>query len=321
MKIRDLYEKAVKRGIELDPRGIEEVGEELERTKKEYEELSEKKKKWFDKERLTNPYADTRILYGDPDKDVKRLLVGVDMEVGEVLLAERLRDHGKQIDMILAHHPEGGAMASLYDVMGMQAGILNRYGVPIHVAEDLMAERIREVGRRLKPANHTRAVDAARLLDIPFACIHTPSDNAVATYLQGIFDKEEPRYVSDIIEILSSIPEYESAIGETIGPGMVVGGEKRRAGKIFVDMTGGTGGSMKIYDSLSTAGVSTIVGMHIGEEHRKEAEKHHIGVVLAGHISSDNLGLNLLLDEILDDDVEVVPCSGFRRISRRGGKG
>ena len=34
--------------------------------------------------------------------------------------------------------------------------------------------------------------------------------------------------------------------------------------------------------------------MHISEEHRKEAEKSHLNVVVAGHISSDNLGLNLL---------------------------
>ncbi|MCK5236339.1 MAG: NGG1p interacting factor NIF3 [Deltaproteobacteria bacterium] len=318
MKIKDIYEKAYKRGMELDPRGMDEVNENLKQAKKDYEALSDgRKKNAFDVERMNNPYADTRILNGDPETDVKRILVGIDIEVGEIVMADRLKDKGQQIDMVLAHHPEGRAMASLYDVMEMQSGILNRYGVPIHVAENLMAERISEVERRLKPANHTRAVDAAKLFDIPFMCVHTPTDNAVTTYLQDLFDKEEPRYISDVLDMLSDIQEYEGAATETVGPSIVVGGEKRRAGKIFVDMTGGTGGSSKIYDSLSNAGVSTIVGMHIGEEHRKEAEKYHIDVVLAGHISSDTLGINLLLDDILDDDVEVVSCSGFRRISRK----
>ena len=167
MKIREIYERAVKTGRELDPRGRDEVSRELERTKKDFDELKEKDKKFFDTERLTNPYADSRVLYGDPEREVKRVLVGIDMEVGEVLLADRLKDRGKAIDLIIAHHPEGRGMAKLYDVMDMQTDILHKYGVPINVAEDIMDERIREVERRLMPANHSRAVDAARLLDIP----------------------------------------------------------------------------------------------------------------------------------------------------------
>jgi putative NIF3 family GTP cyclohydrolase 1 type 2 len=245
------------------------------------------------------------------------MLVGIDMEVGEVLLADRLSEKGQKIDLIMAHHPEGRAMASLYDVMGMQSAILAKYGLPMHIGESLMDERIKEVERRLLPVNHTRAVDAARLLDIPIMCVHTPTDNAVTTHLQGIFDKESPRFVSDVLKILKDMPEYKIAMGEMVSPRVVVGTESRRAGKIFVDMTGGTGGSKKVYKGLSTAGISTIVGMHIGEDHRKEAEKHHVNVIIAGHISSDNMGINLLFDDILDDSVEVVEASGFRRVSRK----
>ncbi|MDO8426252.1 MAG: NGG1p interacting factor NIF3 [Deltaproteobacteria bacterium] len=316
MKIREIYEKAVGKGIDLDPRGAEEVRKDLEREKKEYEALKEKDKKYFDLERLTNPYSDSRILYGDPDREVKRALVGIDMEIGEVLLADRLRERGKPIDLIIAHHPEGRAMANLYDVMGMQSGILLKYGVPINVAEDIMEERIREVERRLMPVNHMRAVDAARLLDIPIMCVHTPTDNAVTDFLQKIFDNKKPAYVSEIIEMLNEIPEYQKASGETFPPKAVCGSEKRRAGKIFVDMTGGTGGSKKVYEKLAVAGIGTVVGMHISEDHRKEAEKSHVNVVIAGHISSDTLGVNLILDHVLDG-VEVVETSGFRRIARK----
>jgi hypothetical protein len=56
--------------------------------------------------------------------------------------------------------------------------------------------------------------------------------------------------------------------------------------------------------------------MHIGEDHRKEAKKNHINMVIAGHISSDNLGVNLMLDHVLDNDIEVVAASGFRRVVR-----
>ncbi|HLA51506.1 MAG TPA: NGG1p interacting factor NIF3 [Thermodesulfobacteriota bacterium] len=316
MKIKDIYAKAVRRGIELDPRGKVQVEAELKRVKKDFDELKEDKKKDFDKERLINPYADTRILYGEPDRDIKTVLAGIDMEVGEVLLADRLRNSGRPIDLIISHHPEGMAMAALYEVMDMQSGILLKYGVPINVAEDIMSDRIKEVERRLLPANHTRAVDAAKLLDMPFMCIHTPADNAVANYLQKVFDEKKPDYISDIIDILKDIPEYKDAVNEKAGPKVVVGSEKRKTGNIFVDMTGGTGGSKDIYEKLSIAGIGTIVGMHIGEDHKKEAEKHHVNVVIAGHMSSDNLGVNLLFDDIFEKSVEIVAASGFRRFSR-----
>lgn len=316
MTINDIYKKAVEAGIGLDPRGKDEVLKGLEREKKAFDKLDEKDKKSFDMERLTNPYADTRILYGDPDKAVKRVLAGIDMEVGEVLLADSLRERGKDIDLIIAHHPEGRAMANLYAVMDMQSGILLKYGVPINVAEDIMAERIKEVERRLMPVNHSRAVDAARLLDIPLMCVHTPTDNAVTDYLQRLMDEKKPFLVSDIIAMLKDIPEYADAVMETGLPKVVSGSDKRRAGKVFVDMTGGTGGSEKAFEKLSIAGVGTIVGMHLSEDHRKEAEKHHVNVVIAGHISSDTLGVNLLFDKALSPDVEVIATSGFKRNKR-----
>jgi len=320
MKFKDIYDKAVKRGLELDPRGVKEVNAELAQIKKEYAALGKEEKKYFDKERLTNPYSDTRMLYGAPGTEVKRVLMGIDIDVSEVLLADRLNQkRGKKIDLIISHHPQGRGLIGLGDVMGMQSGVLAKFGVPIHVGESLLAERSGEVGRRLMPANHTKTVDAARLLDIPMMCMHTPTDNAVTTYLQDIFDKKRPLYVSDIFDILHKIPEYDYARGATIGPKLVVGDKKRKAGKIFVDMTGGTGGSKKAFEKLSAAGIGTIVGMHIGDDHRKEAEKHHMNVLLAGHISSDNLGINLLMDDIFKG-IEVVECSGFRRFTRKKGK-
>ncbi len=316
MNVKDIYEKAYTRGIEVDPRGVDEVKAELAKVNKDYDELSEKKKKYFDTERLVNPYADTRLLYGDPDKEVKRAIVGIDMEVGEVLLADRLSEKGTPIDLIIAHHPEGRAMAKLHAVMNMQSGIMEKYGVPINVAEDIMAERISEVQRRIMPANHMRAVDAARLLDIPFMCMHTPADNSVVTFLQGLLDEKKPRYVSEILDILAEIPEYDKAASEVMTPEVVCGSGRRKAGKVFVDMTGGTGGSKKAFEKLSNAGVGTVVGMHISEEHRKEAEKNHLNVIIAGHMSSDNIGMNLLFDNILSPDIDIVETAGFRRVSR-----
>jgi hypothetical protein len=70
---------------------------------------------------------------------------------------------------------------------------------------------------------------------------------------------------------------------------------------------------------MANAGIGTVVGMHINEEHRKEAETANVNVVIAGHMSSDSLGVNLFLDELEKQGIEIIPCSGLTRFSRVGG--
>ena len=317
MKLSDIYTRAIEAGIENDPRGKDLVLQELDRRKKSFEELKPEEKKSLDIESLQNPYADSRILNGTGEEEIKSVLVGIDIDVGEILLADNLRTKGRTIDLMLSHHPSGRAFATLYDVMQMQSDILNIFGVPINIAEGLMDGRIKEIERKLMPVNHMRAVDAARLLNLPFLCLHTPGDNMVARYLQKLFDEKKPYLLSDVIDILQDIPEYKSAEIDTVGPKIFLGSKNRKAGKIFVDVTGGTEGAKDIFQSLTTNGVSTIVGMHMSEDHRKEAEKSHMNVIVAGHISSDTLGLNLLLDAISKgNSLEIIECSGFRRFNR-----
>lgn len=317
MKLSDLYKKAIALGIENDPRGKDFVLEELVIRKRDYEKLSPGERKFFDIESLENPYSDSRILYGDGEQEIKNILAGIDIEVGEVLLAETLKNKNISINLMLSHHPGGRAYANLYSVMHMQADILHRIGVPINIAEGLMDSRVKEVERKLSPVNHTRAVDAAKLLNIPFLCLHTPSDNMVAAYLQRLFDERKPYTLDDIIEILIEINEYDEGARNGAGPKLLIGAKNRKAGKIFVDMTGGTEGSKDIFSNISLSGVNTIVAMHLSEEHRTEAEKYHLNVIIAGHIASDNLGLNLLLDGIMNNEqIKIHECSGFRRFVR-----
>lgn len=317
MKLGDFYRSAIEAGIENDPRTKDAVLQELSRCKKTYESLKQDEKEFFDLESLKNPYPDSRILYGSEEFEVQSILAGIDIDVGEILLADTLKAKGRKIDLLLSHHPSGRALADLYSVMRMQSDILNLYGVPINIAEGLMDVRIQEIERKLMPANHARAVDAARLLGIPFLCLHTPADNMVARYLQQLFDREKPYFISDIVDMLRTIPEYNAAGVNGVGPKIILGSKTRKAGKIFVDMTGGTEGAREIFESLTNGGINTIVAMHLSEEHRKEAEKNYLNVVVAGHISSDNLGLNLLLDEISKGNpLKIIECSGFRRFSR-----
>ena len=318
MRLEEIYRTVINYGMRKDPRGRGELKKELLRTKKCYDNMDKKDKVFYDTENLVHPYSDTRILYGNKEKEIKTIFVGIDIEVGEILLAERLREKGEAIDLLLSHHPEGMALAGFFNVMYMHIDILNKIGVPINIAESLMSKRIKEVERRISPVNHMRSVDAARLLDIAFMTCHTPADNCVTSYLQNLIDGKRPDTLEDLMDILRDISEYKEAARENCPPKITRGSLSSKTGKVFVDMTGGTEGSKDIFGRLSQAGISTLVCMHLNEEHFKKAEEEHMNVVIAGHIASDNLGLNLMLDELeKKGKINILTCSGFRRFARK----
>lgn len=316
MRLIDVYKMAVDCGISADPRGITVPEKQLDKTNKHWVKMEKDDKEVFDLESLTNPYSDTRILFGEPDKEISTIFAGIDVEIGEILLVDRLIQKGEKIDLALSHHPEGYALAGLDEVMHLQEGVLADLGVPINVAEGILADRIGEVKRLIMPGNHNRTVDAARLLNIPLMCVHTPADNLVTKFIAELIEDNKPDTLQDLIKLLQKIPEYKNAAKIKSGPVIVVGNEKRSCGKIFVDMTGGTGGSEDAYEKLAIAGVGTVVAMHISEKHKKKAEKYHINVIIAGHMASDSIGMNLFLDKIERQGIKVISGSGLDRISR-----
>ena len=316
MKLREIYETAVRMGIEADPRGKEGVEEFLERSRRRHEQLPDHLKELSDTQDLTNPFADTRIYVGDPGAEVKTLLGGIDMNTGEIVLADRLREKGVPIDAVYTHHPEGWGLTKLDDVMEVQADIWAQFGVPIQAGEKLISERMDEIKRRMMPINYDQAIDAARLLEIPFFSAHTPTDNLVVDYLGKYFAKREPKLIEDVQKALLEIPEYRIAAQKGAGPYIGKSSPGARAGKIWVDMTGGTEGPKKVLEKLADAGVGTIVGMHMGAELRDEADKHHMHVIIAGHMSSDSLGINLFLDELERKGVKTIATSGLIRVHR-----
>ncbi|MFA5431298.1 MAG: NGG1p interacting factor NIF3 [Candidatus Paceibacterota bacterium] len=313
MKIQEIFDLAIQMGIESDFRGKEGVEKVLDRKKMKYETLSDKGKKEFDKEALINPYLDTRIYNIAEDKEIKKILVGIDIDTSELLLSKQLGD----IDLVIGHHPTGRGLASLADIMEMQADVYNYYGVPINIAEQLNSPRISEVARGVSGSNHQKSVDAARILGINFMNVHTPADNLVARFLKNLIEKANPERVEDLISLLKEVPEYKEAIKIGVGPKAITGKPDSRCGKIAItEITGGTEGSPKLLEKMSQVGIGTTLAMHASEEHRKEAENAYVNVVIAGHISSDSLGMNLFLDELEKKGIEIVCSSGLTRFKR-----
>ncbi len=313
MTIKEIYQLAVQLGMKNDFRTAKEIKRYLTETKKRYAKLSPAEKKYFDQERLTNPYADSRIHFSSGNKKIKTILAGIDISVGGLSLAKDLK-----ADLVFNHHPVGLALAGLDEVMNYQIDQLEKLGIPVNIAEKLLHKRISEVTRSISPVNHYVTVDAAKLLKMDFINIHTPADNCSAMFLTELIEKAQPRYVNDILEILDKIPEYQEAKKRGTGPILFSGQKNNRCGKVTVsEFTGGTEGSKEIYGAMANAGVGTIISMHQSEEHRKAAQEANINVIVAGHISSDSLGMNLVLDEIEKKGIKVIPFGGLIRIKRK----
>jgi hypothetical protein len=316
MKLGEIYRKIVEMGIEADPRGRDKVNNILEKSKKKLDKLEGRKKELADKDVAWNPYTDCRLLYGEDDREVKSILSGIDIGTGEIVLADRMEDKGSKIDLVLAHHPHGIGIANLDYVMKLQPEQWARMGVPIAQAESAMAARLKEVHFGTKPSNHTQVTDAARLLDIPFMCSHTPADSLGYQFLTEYLKKKDPETLGDLVDTLLEIPEYQEAEKVGAGPEILVGGSEGSVGEKFVFFTGGTTPGTKAIRKLARVGVSTIVTMHLTEKLKKACEEEGLYVVIAGHDSSDSIGMNLILDELEKTGIKPYVCSGLFRHKR-----
>ncbi|WP_297247667.1 hypothetical protein [uncultured Brachyspira sp.] len=314
LKINDFYMAAIDCAIDVDPRGRETVEKELNNIKKSYDKLDDKKKEYFDKDTLFNPYSDTRILNIAEDKDVKKILCGIDMQTSELLLADRLNEKNYNIDLVITHHPNGYGFVNFYDVISMQSDKNALHNVAINVSEGLTNKRLNEVSRSVYSSNHYRDVDAAKLLKLNYMCMHTVADNFVESFLTENIKKENPYTLSDIIDFLYTIDEYKISAKRFNPPKIFNGSNKSKVGKFIVDMTGGASFDVGMIEALSKAGVSTIVMMNISDRLLDECKKYYMNIVCAGHISSDSLGINLLFKAIKEkskEDFEIIPASGY----------
>ena len=317
MTLQQIFDLAISMAIKADPRGEEAVKKLLVKAKTDYEELPAKKKKYFDKETLTNPYSDTRIQYGDPQKTIKKILVGIDADATEILLADRLNQKGARIDAVVGHHPIGISLAALHDVMDLQVDAYAQVGVPINVMDALMSERMSLIKRKIHPSNHNQIVDTARLLEMPLMNLHTAWDNLGDEFMKKYFADKSFDTVGEILDYIMELPEYIEAARGKNGPEIISGSAKSRAGKVAIFFTGGTNPSKEVYIELAKAGIGTLIDMHIPEEALIELKKLHVNVINAGHMASDSIGANLFLDELEKRGIELVPAADIVRAKRK----
>jgi hypothetical protein len=320
MKLKQLYKRTIEIGMQADVRDKKQLEKMLKKQADRFKKLEGREKDLFDEERTWNPFHDSRILNGTGEEDIQRIMVGIDIETPEILLADRLREKGEKIDCVMVHHPEGRALGDLDKVMGLQVDLFASYGVPVNQTETLLRPRQERIWRAIHADNLFRVERAAELLDIPLFGCHTVTDNLVWRFMKKELETKQFDDLGEILNVIMDMPEHKY-YAKKGNPAIIVNGSERsRPGKVVVtEFTGGTNGPEEFLEAQARAGVGTIISMHATEKTLEEARKHHVNMVQCSHMASDAHGINLLFDILQKEDkkLDVLPVSGFVRFKRK----
>lgn len=244
-----------------------------------------------------------------PGENIKKILMGVDMETPELLLAKEIG-----ADCVISHHPKAGRqILDFHKVMERQIDKMVSFGVPVNKAQKALEKKMNTVGLGNHARNYARFETAARLLGISYMNIHMPADiigeRIVQSRLDEAFSGRQKTTLDEVVDELIKIPEYKRSISK---PAIRVGKGKDYAGRIAVLMAGGTNGGEDVFKAFFDAGVGTIVCMHVPDDVRAAVNEQNIGnIIVAGHMASDSVGLNRIADAIEERGVELARGFGI----------
>jgi putative NIF3 family GTP cyclohydrolase 1 type 2 len=246
------------------------------------------------------------------DGEVRRVFVGIDVDLGELLLARSLG-----VDGVIAHHPIGSrARLGLPAVIEGHEAQMRAEGIPAEIAHEKMLERRRPVAHALHTTNYDRVVDAARQLKIPMMNIHLAADLIGRQYFidfVGRVVNGGATTVGGLIGELKTIPEMEASL---VQPELWLGEAENPVGRWLVQMAAGTNGGAAVYRTYYEHGIDSILAMHIDERDLMELEqlqRPKANLVITGHMPSDSIGMNRVIDAMEKQGLEVIAGSGVIR--------
>jgi len=248
-------------------------------------------------------------VYVEAPSDVHRVLFGVDISLAEVLWAQQ-----NGFDAVIAHHPLGDRTRTRFTelVRSRQVEQMAAEGIARDAAESAISARLEAIARRTHMLNVNAIVDSARLFGMPLCNVHLACDiitrNAIIEMLRRHHDDRAT--VGDCLDWFDEFPEYshgharpEAWLGSTANP----------LGRWTVAIAGGTNGGFPVFTEYFRAGVDTIFAMHIDEDdlQRLRASRDPDDtLVVTGHMTSDSIGINVVIAGLEERGIEVVRTSG-----------
>jgi hypothetical protein len=300
-------------GRNADWRDDSTFEEQLADRRREYAALTGTAKEFFDRERRWNPFGCSRISAGDPQMDVRGMAVGINCTPAEILYVERLRDRGRRVDAFLAHHGIPPAGTIYEDINNTHYNVLTDYGVPEETARRVVGDAIR--GYHLRMAGEPFGFE--RYTDMALFNVHNPMDNLFALRASQLFAQEKPKTVAEVVDLLLTFEEFAISARAGVPPKIAAGAPTAEAGHIYVDALGGIClNDDELSALLATGKVQTVIRL-VYNNCIRICREAGVNLILMPHNAHDNLGINLMLDQILaEEEVDILPVNFFYRIAR-----
>ena len=244
-----------------------------------------------------------------PGERVERLLVGLDIDTGDLLLARELG-----YDAVLAHHFRGmEAELTAWQVYARHIDLMVAAGVPRHAAEAAVLDRMEAMRVAAHAANYDRVSGAARLLGVPLLNIHSPADELGRRAMQRAVDellraRPEATVAEVCAHLNASFVEFQRAPTRVA---VRLGNTEAPAGRVIVVHGALTNGGADVARTYFEHGVQTVIYIHIAPAELQRLYQTAQGnLIVAGHIASDSIGLNIYLAELERRGVQVTRLNG-----------
>ncbi|HDQ34848.1 MAG TPA: hypothetical protein ENN14_00865 [Chloroflexi bacterium] len=218
---------------------------------------------------------------------IKRVLFGLDIGVGELLLA-----HQRNYDAVIAHHPVGMPHRA-WRVFKRHEQLLIEAGVPEDVARAAIAPKLEQLRVDGLRANYERVPIVAQYLRLPFLNIHSPLDELGRRMMQSTANdvlKGNPEAtVRDVANALASFPAARRAETEVE---VMLGNPQAPAGKVVVAHGAYTNGGYHVARAYFEHGVDTVVYIHItANDLQRLREEVRGNLIVTGHLVGDAYGI------------------------------
>jgi putative NIF3 family GTP cyclohydrolase 1 type 2 len=240
-----------------------------------------------------------------PGRRIRKVLVSIDVGVGELLLAKNLG-----CDAVISHHPAGGkAQLEGYKVFMRHIGQMKAAGVPLDVAREAVKNKYRVLDIQHHPENYDQTPSTAKKLGLPLLTIHSPCDEMGRRMLvQAIKSLDENATISQLVSRINTFPEFKNAKTKIE---VRLGSPRNKTGKVAISHAAYTNGGFDVAKAYFEHGIDTLSYIHVSEPDLTKLAAAKLGrnLVVLGHIASDWLGINRLLRELEKDDVESIPTT------------
>ncbi len=200
-------------------------------------------------------------------------------------------------------------------VLAKHADILMRHGVPAEAADAAARELREDREPGAHAANYDHLPSIARLVGIGLMCIHNPCDEIGRRAMHEALRARLPPNpkVRDAINILSSLPEFTAAKTRIV---VRMGREENPLGTWAVFHGAGTNGGFPIARTAFEHGIDTVFYIHIDagalrrlwDAYGRDGPKN---LVVTGHLASDSIGINVLVQELRARGIRVDTYSGI----------